>query len=79
MIRDPLGVPTTFRQSCALAWAQAHLAAFLSRHPDAKYDECFQEFRESYENGLYVADHLSQSLDSDDPAPREGLNADVRL
>lgn len=77
MFNDPLAFPATFRQSCALAWAQAHLAAFLSVHPDSEYPERFQKFCDSYESGLYVADHLLQSLDPGDSPSGELGDADV--
>ena len=77
MSTDPLGTPVTFRQSCAFAWAQAHLAAYLSQHPGAEYEDSFPVFCKSYENGLYVADHLSDCLKFGDPTPGKGRDADI--
>ena len=44
-----------FEQSAAIAWAQAHLTAFLIAHPDATGAELEAEFLSALEGGLSIA------------------------
>ena len=46
---------TPFEQNLSLAWAQAHLAAFLTQNPHSTLDEREKEFLEALEGGFGVA------------------------
>lgn len=72
-----LSSPVTFRDACALAWAQAHLSAYLAKHPNAKYEDSFKIFAEYYESGLYAAGDLSQYLNAGDSPSDELRDADI--
>lgn len=72
-----LSSPVTFRDACALAWAQAHLSAYLSKHPNAKYEDSFKIFAEYYDSGRYVADHLSEFINNSDSPSDELRDADI--
>ncbi len=46
---------TPFEQNLALAWAQAHLAAYLSANPNCSFENREKEFLDALEGGLRLA------------------------